>query len=602
MFKLENKIKLVIWDLDETFWQGTLSEEGVNYNQYNHDLIIELTNRGIVNSICSKNDFENVKKVLTEYKIWNYFVFPAIDWQPKGLMVKQIIEKMGLRAVNVLFIDDNLLNLNEVVHMNKDINVCEPKFIKDLLSSKYLEGKDDKKHSRLSQYKNLEKKVNDFELSTGSNIDFLKESNITVCLKHDCENEIDRIHELIERTNQLNFTKKRVKKDLLLKQFKDESIECGYISVKDKYGDYGITGFYMIIDNKLEHFLFSCRILNMYIESWLYKKINKPQLIIVGDVTSTLETDEDISFIKEMCSVNYNDIDATVKLSADIKEASKILFIGGCDLDQVIYYLNSPLIETEFNYVNSMNISIHKDNTTLLKQFIEYDKKFDDIILNIPILDINDINTKLNSIDWNILIFSPLNDYSRGLYKHKDTGFILPFDSFNIDWTNKENWINLPQHLSSLPKSFLLYLHDEFDFIGAITPEQFKKNLEWFIARFPNKQFIFLNGSEQKLKNVAKWEKGMEERHKVMNSVLFELNNNNENIHLIDINTIINSPSQHTDNLRHYEKSVYKNIADSIKELLKVVGIKDVKVVGYKSVFAKKLYKKIKHHIKKFSK
>lgn len=602
MFKLENKIKLVIWDLDETFWKGTLSEEGIKYNQKNHDLVIELTNRGIVNSICSKNNFDNVKETLLNYGIWEYFVFSAIDWQPKGLMIKQIIEKMGLRAVNVLFIDDNLLNLNEVIHMNPNINVCEPKFIKDLLALKYLEGKDDKKHSRLIQYKNLEKKVVDFELSTGSNIDFLKESNITVCLKHDCEKEIDRIHELVERTNQLNFTKKRVEKDILLEQFKDQSIESGYISVKDRYGDYGITGFYMIIDNKLEHFLFSCRTLNMYIESWLYKKIGKPELVIVGDVTSTLELNEDISFIKELCSVNYNNAEPTIKLSGEPDISSKVLFIGGCDLDQVIYYLNSSSIETEFNYVNNHNISVHKDNTILLKQFTNYKEDYNNIIERIAILDINDVESKLNTIDWSVLIFSPLNDYSRGLYKHNKTGFILPFDAFNIDWTDKNNWENIPKHLISLPKSFLELLRNEFTFLGPISPTEFKENLLWLINKFSNKQFIFLNGSEQKIENAAVWENNMHIRHKEMNNILKELEEIKNNVIILDVNKIITNSDDHSDNIRHYKKNIYKRISEEILTLLKKLKYTSIKQNSGLKVTLNSLIQRVVNKLKRIIK
>jgi predicted enzyme involved in methoxymalonyl-ACP biosynthesis len=30
VFTLREKVKLVVWDLDETFWKGTLSEGGVD--------------------------------------------------------------------------------------------------------------------------------------------------------------------------------------------------------------------------------------------------------------------------------------------------------------------------------------------------------------------------------------------------------------------------------------------------------------------------------------------------------------------------------------------------------------------------------------------
>ena len=54
------KIKLVIWDLDETFWKGTFSEGTVDIPQENVTLLKMLTDIGIVNSICSKNDAEQV--------------------------------------------------------------------------------------------------------------------------------------------------------------------------------------------------------------------------------------------------------------------------------------------------------------------------------------------------------------------------------------------------------------------------------------------------------------------------------------------------------------------------------------------------------------
>ena len=48
------KIKLVIWDLDDTFWNGVLSEDKVTFNERNIEIVKTLTDRGIVNSICSK--------------------------------------------------------------------------------------------------------------------------------------------------------------------------------------------------------------------------------------------------------------------------------------------------------------------------------------------------------------------------------------------------------------------------------------------------------------------------------------------------------------------------------------------------------------------
>ena len=96
-----SKIKLVIWDLDDTFWRGTLSEGEITQINENIKLIKDLTNCGIVNSICSKNDYEPTEKKLKELGIDEFFVFKSIDWSPKGQRVSKMIKDMGLRLLTV---------------------------------------------------------------------------------------------------------------------------------------------------------------------------------------------------------------------------------------------------------------------------------------------------------------------------------------------------------------------------------------------------------------------------------------------------------------------------------------------------------------------
>ena len=73
-----------------------------------------LTNHGVINSISSKNDYFEAKEKLEDLKVWDYFVFPSIEWKPKGPLVKNLISNMQLRPENCLFIDDNISNLKEV--------------------------------------------------------------------------------------------------------------------------------------------------------------------------------------------------------------------------------------------------------------------------------------------------------------------------------------------------------------------------------------------------------------------------------------------------------------------------------------------------------
>ena len=152
------RVKLIIWDLDDTFWKGTLSEGTIEYDRQNHETVIALARRGIMSAICSKNNYGDVRWRLVQQGIWDYFVFPKIAWQPKGAMVAELIADMHLRPENVLFIDDNPLNLNEALFYCPGLQTSSPEILPGLLSLDVCAGKPDGELTRLQQYKLLEKK------------------------------------------------------------------------------------------------------------------------------------------------------------------------------------------------------------------------------------------------------------------------------------------------------------------------------------------------------------------------------------------------------------------------------------------------------------
>ena len=219
-----NKIKLVIWDLDETFWSGVLSEGDIQVSERNIQLIRRLTDIGIVNSICSKNDLEPVKEKLEQIGILDQFVFLSVNWEPKGGRIKQLIEDMQLRSVNVLFIDDNPSNLQEAKFFCPELMTALPDEIPALIEESLCCEKKDIDHKRLQQYKILEEKHAQRK-TFSSNEDFLYSSNIRVEFGEDCVENLDRIHDLVWRSNQINFTKVRSTKEELLELFGDKEAD-----------------------------------------------------------------------------------------------------------------------------------------------------------------------------------------------------------------------------------------------------------------------------------------------------------------------------------------------------------------------------------------
>ena len=204
-----NPIKIVIWDLDETLWRGTLSESGVEADSAVIDTVRELSRRGIINSICSKNDAAAARAELERLGIWEEFVFPEIAWAPKGPAIARILDNCRLRPANALFLDDNRSNREEAQYYNPELEVRGPEFIPQLLDDAALSGKPDPDRRRLAQYRQLEQRSRERH-SLGDNRAFLEQSRIEVERIEELEPHRERILELIGRANQLNFTKVRL--------------------------------------------------------------------------------------------------------------------------------------------------------------------------------------------------------------------------------------------------------------------------------------------------------------------------------------------------------------------------------------------------------
>lgn len=349
---LPNSVKMVIWDLDETFWGGTLSEGEIQIRPANVQMVKTLSERGIVSSICSKNNFEDARRVLEKAAIWSYFVFPRIEFTAKGALIAAIIEQANLRPDNVLFLDDNPLNRREAAHYAPNLMVADPdEILPVLLDLPEARGKDDAALTRLNQYKQLERKAADFAAATGSNEEFLRSCGIRVQLDYDIEPHFDRVVELINRSNQLNFTKKRIAGQTgeakLRAMLRRRDVHAGIVRVSDRYGDYGIAGFYLVIRDAdvhaLEQFVFSCRTMNMGIEQFIYERLGKPPCKIVEPVANGLQSFDKVDWI----ALDDGDGKAGMEEISD----DKLMLIGGCDLLQLASYCSSNRAE----WVNTVN-------------------------------------------------------------------------------------------------------------------------------------------------------------------------------------------------------------------------------------------------------
>jgi len=348
-----NDVKLVIWDLDDTFWKGTLAESGIEFVHSNAAIVRTLAARGIISSIVSKNDYDTAKAILEREGIWEYFVFPSISFDPKGQRVADIIDNAALRADNVLFLDDNITNLEEVRYFNNGIMLARAdELLPVMLDHPRFSGKSDLGLQRLRQYQLLEKKLIDRKSTTSSNQEFLRSCAISICFDFDIHANFERIVDLVNRANQLNFTKKRLKTTNDIEKFRssfdDYGVSTGCISCQDRYGDYGVVGFFMLKKNRklfeLLHFVFSCRTMHMGVEQFVYEYLGQPDIAIAPEVAYPLNYHSKIDWI-------------TVAAKSDrpttlLHNKNKLLLVGGCELLQLASFCSPNRVE----FVNKTEI------------------------------------------------------------------------------------------------------------------------------------------------------------------------------------------------------------------------------------------------------
>lgn len=569
------KIKLVIWDLDNTFWNGTISEGPVSSISRNIDLVIKLSQHGIVNSICSKNDHAPCESALREMGVWDYFVFPSIDWTPKSNRIHCIITDMNLRPDNVLFLDDEPANLQRALLLSEALmcggadTLCNALW--EQLSSLPL----DPSCKRLQQYRELQNKVS-AKKNYDSDEEFLRISGIQVTIGDDCDVEYERIYELINRTNQLNYTKQRRTKEEVEALLKNPKYRCGYICCMDCFCDYGIVGFFALDSktNSLEHFLFSCRTIGMGVEQFVYAYLGYPQITVVGEVVTPLQPVGCPDWIKLATgSQKQTQLSATSKC--------KILVKGPCDVSQIIpFFTENSIFDTEFAYVSQQKEGMYLESFNHTSQILlasdSTAEMRNELIATVPFIDAEYFDTKIFSGDYDYVIFSMLTDYGLGLYQHKQKPeLIVPFGQYTVDYTIAENWNSVVNDwVQDRPSKKLIeqqYLRfvENFVPIGRISDEALLSNLQRIRERLPKEtKIIFLNGAE--LAYPGECKQSYVDRHllhKCMNTLLERfVMDNRENCSIINVNDYLQDDNPYLDTINHYKKVVYYRLAGAIQK------------------------------------
>lgn len=553
-----NKIKLVIWDLDDTFWKGTFSEEKVIIIPENIELVKKLNKRGIVSSICSKNNEQDILIFLKKLNISDQFVFKSINWESKAPRIKSIIERMRLREENVLLIDDNARNLGEASYLMPKIMTSTPEIINLLIHNIDVIGKDDANLDRLNQYKVLETKL--IEQSKFDNEErFLSESKIVISIIHNFEEFIDRICELNKRAHQLNYTKKELTPSDLHDYRKDKNMECGLIECRDKYGEYGIIGFYALSKEKnhLEHYFFSCRTLGMHIEQYVYQLLGYPAIEVIQPVTIPLQPESNICYVK-----------VTHDYGFVLKEKAKdpVLIVGPCDLETIDYFLPWNAA-TEFRYFDEKSRLIgYGSHPLVLLNALE--KRFDDetAFFNKIVYD-----TTIFSGQYKLVIYSYLTALLYGEYENKITKNRIVYGEWPFDATNHNDFAMNKNVGFSVDKNLFDSFANRYLYIGRVSPNEQAKRIIQIVDKIISSgdTDVCLIEASEKPYDYEKNDSFIDaaEYASKINNLLTTYYRNNKRVSIINPTDFITTQDDYLDSIQHYSRKVYKCIADKIVSL-----------------------------------
>ncbi len=245
------------------------------------DYCRELTRRGIILAVCSKNDESNAvepfekhpEMVLRRGDIASF----VANWSDKAGNIRAIAEELNIGLDSLVFIDDNPFERNLVrqelpmvaVPEVSDDPVGYPVALSD---AGYFEGLSvtDEDRERTSQYQG--NKARDALKASATDLPaYLRGLEMELIVKPFDRIGLQRIVQLINKSNQFNLTTRRYTDEDVLAVMGDPEAFGLQLRLLDRFGDNGVIA--IIIgrlqetkDLLIDTWLMSCRVLGRQVE------------------------------------------------------------------------------------------------------------------------------------------------------------------------------------------------------------------------------------------------------------------------------------------------------------------------------------------------
>ncbi len=285
--------KCLVLDLDNTLWGGVIGDDGLQgivLGQGNpageahvalQRYALRLKERGILLAVCSKNDEANARMPFAEHpemvlKREDIACFVA-NWEDKATNLRLIAQTLNIGIDSLVFADDNPFERNLVRRELPEVAVPElpedPAYFVDCIAGAgYFESlalsAEDRERARLYQANAEREQLR----GSATNIqDYLKSLNMEMIWKPFDDLGMQRIVQLMNKTNQFNLTTPRYGEAEVRSLMNDRRVLTWQVRLKDRFGDNGIIALLIgrlnaAEDLEIDTWLMSCRVLGRQME------------------------------------------------------------------------------------------------------------------------------------------------------------------------------------------------------------------------------------------------------------------------------------------------------------------------------------------------
>jgi FkbH-like protein len=291
--KQGRSFKCLVMDLDNTVWGGVIGDDGMEgialgqgsplgeaYTAF-QEYARELSRRGVILAVCSKNDEANALEPFDKHpdmvlKRGDIACFVA-NWQNKADNIRSIAQELNIGLDSLCFIDDNPFERNLVRQELPMVAVPEVSddptgYPVALADAGYFEGLSvtEEDRERTSQYQG--NKARDALKAAVTDLpSYLRGLEMQLIWKSFDKIGLQRIVQLINKSNQFNLTTRRYTDEDVIAVMADPDAFGLQLRLLDRFGDNGIIAIIIgrLQANKdllIDTWLMSCRVLGRQVE------------------------------------------------------------------------------------------------------------------------------------------------------------------------------------------------------------------------------------------------------------------------------------------------------------------------------------------------